>query len=125
MRSPNAHASAAARAAACPSARKDAGQKTMSTAQEARPMIPIRLLVFDVSLALGVGVCAAASAQGVAPTSASVAPESIFSPRDEPSDPAPAGSPPLHRAEDGITAVAGRVLETEGAPLQGVVLKIG
>src|SRR5262249_27421563 len=47
------------------------------------------------------------------------------SPRDEPSDPAPTGSPPLRYAEDGITAVAGRVLETEGAPLQGVVLKIG
>ena len=44
---------------------------------------------------------------------------------DEPADPAPAGSPPLRRAQDGITAVAGRVLQTDGAPLQGVVLKIG
>src|SRR5207253_336743 len=47
------------------------------------------------------------------------------SPREEPSDPAPDGSPPLRLAEDGITAVAGRVLETDGSPLQGVVLKIG
>jgi hypothetical protein len=44
--------------------------------------------------------------------------------RDEPSDPAPAGSPPLRAAADGVTAVAGRVLQTDGAPLRDVVLKI-
>lgn len=45
--------------------------------------------------------------------------------RDEPSDPAPAGSPPLRSAKDGMTAVAGRVLATDGAVLADVVLRLG
>jgi RHS repeat-associated protein len=48
-----------------------------------------------------------------------------LSSRDAPSDPAPEGSPPLRIASDGITAVAGRVLATDGTPLQGVVLRFG
>jgi hypothetical protein len=44
--------------------------------------------------------------------------------RDAPSDPAPEGSPPLRSAADGITAVAGRVLATDGTALAGVVLRL-
>lgn len=40
--------------------------------------------------------------------------------RHAPSDPAPAGSPALLEAEPGVTALAGRVLDTEGVPLGGV-----
>jgi RHS repeat-associated protein len=95
-------------------------------AQEAfRPMTGIRSLLINLSIALLLGLCAASSAHAVASTNSATALEPAISPRDEPSDPAPAGSPPLRRAEDGVTAVAGRVLQTDGAPLQGVVLKIG
>lgn len=48
-----------------------------------------------------------------------------ISARDEISDPAPAGSPPLREAAAGVTAVSGRVLETQGAALAGVVLRLG
>ena len=45
---------------------------------------------------------------------------------EAPSDPAPAGSPLLLEAPPGMTAVAGRVLQSEdGKPLAGVVLRIG
>ena len=40
--------------------------------------------------------------------------------RHAPSDPAPAGSPALLEAEPGVTALAGRVLNTDGVPLGGV-----
>ncbi|WP_456726759.1 RHS repeat-associated core domain-containing protein [Bradyrhizobium sp. USDA 3397] len=45
--------------------------------------------------------------------------------RDAPSDPAPEGSPPLRVAADGVTAIAGRVLATDGTPLEGVTLRMG
>jgi YD repeat-containing protein len=88
-------------------------------------MIRIRSLLIALSFAFGFGLGAVSSAYAVASNNASAAPEAAISPRDEPADPAPAGSPPLRRAQHGITAVAGRVLETEGTPLEGVVLKIG
>ncbi|WP_197090841.1 RHS repeat-associated core domain-containing protein [Bradyrhizobium sp. LTSP849] len=56
----------------------------------------------------------------VAPT-----PAAELSWRDAPSDPAPEGSPALRLAADGVTAVAGRVLATNGTPLQGVILRMG
>lgn len=40
--------------------------------------------------------------------------------RHAPSDPAPTGSPALLKAEPGVTALAGRVLDTDGVPLRGV-----
>jgi RHS repeat-associated protein len=48
-----------------------------------------------------------------------------FSFRDAPSDPAPAGSPGLLKAQEGTTAVAGRVLATDGTALAGVMLRLG
>jgi RHS repeat-associated protein len=45
--------------------------------------------------------------------------------RDAPSDPAPEGSAPLLNAADGVTALAGRVLATDGTPLAGVTLRLG
>jgi len=95
----------------------------MSTAQNAlRPMSRIRLLLIALSTAFG--LCAIPWASAVS-SNASAAPEPAISLSDEPADPAPAGSPPLRGAPAGITAVAGRVLQTDGAPLHGVVLKIG
>lgn len=52
-------------------------------------------------------------------------PAAELSSRDAPSDPAPEGSPALRLAADGVTAVAGRVLATDGTPLQGVILRMG
>jgi RHS repeat-associated protein len=53
------------------------------------------------------------------------APVDASTQRDAPADPAPEGSPPLPQAAPGVTAVAGRVLETQGAPLAGVTLRLG
>ena len=48
-----------------------------------------------------------------------------LSSRDASSDPAPEGSRRLRSAADGVTAIAGRVLATDGTPLEGVVLRFG
>lgn len=66
----------------------------------------------------------AASHTASPPTAPATAATASFT-RDEPSDSAPAGSPPLRAAADGVTAIAGRVLQTDGAPLRDVVVKIG
>jgi RHS repeat-associated protein len=42
-----------------------------------------------------------------------------------PSDPAPGDAPALLSASPGVSALAGRVLQTDGIPLRGVVLRYG
>lgn len=59
-----------------------------------------------------------------APFVAPISPAELSS-RDAPSDPAPEGSLPLRVAADGVTAIAGRVLATDGTPLQNVTLRMG
>lgn len=45
--------------------------------------------------------------------------------RYAPGDPAPPGSAPLLEAGPGVTALSGRVLDTDGAPLAGVRMAVG
>lgn len=59
----------------------------------------------------------------IAPTPTAALTAALSS-RDALSDPAPEGSPPLLVAADGVTAIAGRVLATDGTPLQGVILRM-
>jgi RHS repeat-associated protein len=106
------------------------------------PMIGIglsaRVLRLLLVLALGfepglIPVAVAASSPGKRRDVAAIAAEprisaatvDAISPRDATSDPAPDGSPRLREAAAGVTAVAGRVLETQGAALAGVVLRLG